>query len=73
MPFSRHGAAVSSAPQVASLLNEGVWHKDTGTWSGLEVRRSMEQDQAHHACFLAGGKSSQRVGCSVTPLLVMLR
>ena len=37
MPFSRRVAGVSLAPHVASLFNEGVWHKDTGTWSGLEV------------------------------------
>ena len=39
----------------------------------LEVHWTMERDQAHHACFLAGGKSLQCVGCSVTPLLVMPR
>ena len=71
MPFSQRVARVSPAPQVASLFNEGVWHKDTRTWSGLEVRRTMERDQAHHTCFLAGGKSLQCAGCSVTPLLVM--
>ena len=30
-------------------------------------------DHAHHACFLAGGKSLQCAACSVTPLLVMPR
>ena len=38
MPFSRHVVGVSLNAQVASLFNEGVWHKDTGTWSSLEVR-----------------------------------
>ena len=66
MPFSRRVAGVCSAPQVASQFNEGVWHKEIGTWSGLEVRRTMERDHAHHACFLAGGMSLQCAGCSVT-------
>ena len=33
----------------------------------------MEREQAHHACFLAGGKSLHCAGCSVTPLLVVPR
>ena len=73
MPLSQPVAGVSPAPQVASLFNEKVWHKDTRTWSCLEVRRTMERDQAHQACFWAGGKSLQCAGCSVTPLLVMPR
>ena len=72
MPFSKRVAGVPPAPQVACLFNEGVWHKDTGSWSGLEVRRIMERDQASHACFLAKGKSLLCF-CSVTPLLVMPR
>ena len=73
MPFSRCAAGVSPAPHVAPLFNEGVGHKDTGTWSGLEVRKTMQRNEAHHACFLDGGKSLRCAGCSVTPLLVMPR
>ena len=71
MPFSRRVAGEPLAPQVASVFNEGVWQKATGTWSGLEARRTMERDQTHHACFLACGKSLQIAGCSVTPFLVI--
>ena len=71
MPFSRCVAGVSPAPQVASLFNEGVWHKDTRTSSALEVRRTMERDQAHHTCFLAGGKSLRCAACSEIPYHVM--
>ena len=44
MPFIRQMVGVSPAPQVASIFNEGVWHRDTGMWSGVEVHRTMERD-----------------------------
>ena len=55
MPFSGRVVGVSPAPQVASLFNEGVWRRDTGAWSGLEVRRTK------HAFLLEANRCSVRV------------
>ena len=71
MPFNRRVVGVSPAPQVASFFNEGGWHRDDGRCISLEVRRTMECDQAQAPYFSARGKSLHCAGCSVTPLVVL--
>ena len=67
-PWIRRIIGVSTAPQVGSIYNEGVWSNDTKEWQGHNVPRTLETDAAHHLAFLAEGRSLSHAGCSTTPL-----
>ena len=73
MPFVSGVVGIVPAPQVASLFNRAIWDRHTRRWSGLKVRQTMERDQVHQACVLAGGKSLHYSGCGLTPPLVRAR
>ena len=72
-PWVRRIIGITPAPRVGSLYNEGIWDSDAAVWRGKDVLRTTESDHAQRTSFLLGTPSLKAAGCSVEPVVVIVR
>ena len=72
-PWVRRIIGITTAPQVGSLYNEGIWDSDAAVWRGKDVVRTTESDHTQRTSFLLGTPALKAAGCSVEPVVVIAR